>query len=64
MEEGREQDCRRGSNGNGIDDAGPGRQAGEEGGTWRMDGCGGSVKCSHGGVEPSLSPVAAWLLAF
>lgn len=31
------------------------------GGLWRMDGWGGGVKCSRGGVEPSLEPVAASL---
>jgi len=35
----------------------------EQGELWRKDGWGGSVKCSRGGVEPSLSLVAASLSA-
>lgn len=35
----------------------------EQAEVWRMDGWGGGVKCSGGGVKPSLSLVAASLSA-
>lgn len=35
----------------------------KQGGVLRIDGWGGGVKCSHGGGEPFLLPVAASLLA-